>query len=273
MNRSLLWIARHSLALALAAGFVLPMVFIVLTAVMPEQQTMTGELWPTAWQWSNLSAVFDRAPLLLWLRNTFVYAATITAFTLISSIPAAYALARYRFRGRNAAFLLVIATMLLPPQVLIVPMYVVWADLGLTGSIWPLVLPQLFGDAFAIFLLRQFLLTIPEEYADAARIDGCGELAVLLKVILPMLKPAIAAVALFSFFYAWNDYYGPLVYLSERPDHWTLSLGLASFKTVHAVQWNLTMAATLIVMAPLIIIFFFAQKAFIEGVTLTGVKG
>jgi multiple sugar transport system permease protein len=208
-----------------------------------------------------------------WMLNTTIYAVLATVFTLVSSVPAAYALARYRFRGTNAAFLLVVAMMLLPPQVLVVPMYLVWASLGLTGSIWPLVLPLLFGDAFAIFLLRQFLLTIPEEYADAARIDGCGEFRVLLRVVLPMMRPALAAVGLFTFFYAWNDYYGPLIYLSETPDLWTLSIGLASFKTVHAVQWNLTMAATLIVMAPLVIVFFFAQKAFIEGVTLTGVKG
>jgi multiple sugar transport system permease protein len=273
MRPLLLWVARHSLAIALAAGFVLPIVFIVLTALMPDRQALTSDLWPSSWEWSNLVTVFERAPLLRWLTNTVIYASLATVFTLISSVPAAYALARYRFRGRNAAFLLVVAMMLLPPQVLVVPMYLVWADLKLTGSIWPLVLPMLFGDAFAIFLLRQFLLTIPEEYANAARIDGCGELRVLLKVILPMMRPALAAVGLFTFFYAWNDYYGPLVYLGEMQEQWTLSLGLASFKTVHAVQWNLTMAATLIVMAPLIIVFFFAQKAFIEGVTLTGVKG
>lgn len=273
MRRALVWIARYSLAIALAAAFVLPLVFIAFTALMPDQQAMTSALWPTSWQWSNLWTVFDRAPVLTWLVNTIVYATLATTFTLVSSVPAAYALARYRFRGRNAAFLLVVAMMLLPPQVLVVPMYLIWADLKLTGTIWPLVLPLLFGDAFAIFLLRQFLLTIPEEYAHAARMDGCNELQVLIKVMLPLMRPALAAVGLFTFFYAWNDYYGPLIYVSERPENWTLSLGLATFKTVHAVQWNLTMAATLIVMAPLIIVFFFAQKAFIEGVTLTGVKG
>ncbi|WP_113703203.1 carbohydrate ABC transporter permease [Nonomuraea lactucae] len=273
MKRTLVWIARHCIAIALAVAFVLPMAFIALTALMPDQQAMTSALWPASWEWSNLLTVFDRAPVLTWLVNTVVYATLATALTLLSSVPAAYALARYRFRGRNAALLLVVAIMLLPPQVLVIPMYLVWADMKLTGTIWPLVLPMLFGDAFAIFLLRQFLLTIPQEYANAARIDGCGELRVLLKVILPLMRPAIAAVGLFTFFYAWNDYYGPLIYVSERPENWTLSLGLASFKTVHAVQWNLTMAATLIVMAPLIITFFLAQKAFIEGVTLTGVKG
>ncbi|MEV8379039.1 carbohydrate ABC transporter permease [Kribbella sp. NPDC056861] len=269
----LVWVARHSLAIAFAAAFVLPLVFIVLTAVMPEEQTLTPELWPRHWEWGNLAAVFQKAPMAQWFLNTMIYAVLASVFTLLASVPAAYALARYRFRGSNVAFLLVVAMMLLPPQVLVVPMYLVWASLGLTGTIWPLVLPMLFGDAFSIFLLRQFLLTIPDDYADAARIDGCGEFRTLWWVILPMLRPALAAVGLFTFFYAWNDYYGPLIYVSEQPSHWTLSIGLASFKSIHAVQWNLTMAATLIVMAPLIVVFFFAQKAFIEGVTLTGVKG
>ncbi|MFI6323442.1 carbohydrate ABC transporter permease [Nonomuraea sp. NPDC050556] len=266
-------IADHSIAIALALAFVGPLAFIVLTALMSDRQALTSALWPSPFEWTNLVEVFSRAPVLRWLGNTLVYAVLVTVFTVVSSVPAAYALARFRFRGRKAAFLLVVAMMLLPPQVLIVPVYLIWAQLHLTGTIWPLVLPALCGDAFAIFLLRQFLLTIPEEYAQAARIDGCGEIRVLLRVILPMIRPAVAAVSLFTFFYAWNDYYGPLVYTGEVAENWTLSLGLASFKTVHSVQWNLTMAATLLVMAPLIAVFFFAQKAFIEGVTLTGVKG
>jgi multiple sugar transport system permease protein len=129
------------------------------------------------------------------------------------------------------------------------------------------------GDAFTIFLLRQFLLTIPKEYVEAARVDGCGELRTLLRVILPMAKPAVLAVALFQFFYCWNDYFGPQIYASENEGAWTLSYGLESFKGAHHTNWNLEMAATLLVMAPVILLFFFAQKAFIEGVTLTGVKG
>ncbi|TDD61290.1 carbohydrate ABC transporter permease [Kribbella antibiotica] len=273
MNAKLHWVATHCVAIAIAAAFIMPLIFIGLTAVMPDEQALTPDLWPKSWEWGNLATVFRTAPLSRWLLNTVIYAVLATIFTLVSAVPTAYALARYKLRGTNIAFLLVVAMMLLPPQVLVVPMYLIWASLGLTGSIWPLVIPLLLGDAFSIFLLRQFLLTIPEDYADAARIDGCGELRVLLRVVLPMMKPALAAVGLFTFFYAWNDYYGPLIYLSEMPDQWTLSIGLASFKSVHSVQWNLTMAATVIVMAPLIILFFFAQKAFIEGVTLTGVKG
>ena len=186
----------------------------------------------------------------------------------------AYALAKFRFRGRNLAMMLVISTMMLPPQVVIVPMYLFWAQqLHLSGTLWPLIIPMAFGDAFSIFLLRQFLLTIPTEYIDAAKVDGCGDFRALLQVVLPMAKPGIAAVALFQFFYCWNDYFGPQIYASENPAAWTLSYGLESFKGAHHTDWNLTMAATLLVMAPVIIVFFFAQKAFIEGVTLTGVKG
>ena len=163
--------------------------------------------------------------------------------------------------------------MMLPPQVTVIPVYVLWAKLGLVGSLWPLILPNWLGDAFSIFLLRQFFLTIPEEYLDAARVDGCGELRILTTVVVRMSKPAIAAVALFSFLFCFNDFFGPLLYTIENPDHWTLSVGLAQFRTLYQVQWNLTMAATLIVMAPVIILFFLAQRAFVEGVTLTGVKG
>jgi multiple sugar transport system permease protein len=152
-------------------------------------------------------------------------------------------------------------------------MYVLWARYHLTGTLWPLVVPMLFGDAFSIFLLRQFMVSLPPEYADAARIDGCGELGVLLRVVLPMMRPALAAVALFQFFYCWNDYYGPLLYVGETPANWTLSVGLASFRGVHHVQWNLTMAATMLVMLPVIVVFLLAQRVFVEGVTLTGVKG
>jgi multiple sugar transport system permease protein len=163
--------------------------------------------------------------------------------------------------------------MMLPPQVTTVPLYLMWASYGLTGTLWPLILPMLLGDAFSIFLLRQFLLTIPDEYLDAARVDGCGEWKTLLRVILPMARPGIAAAAMFQFFFAWNDYYGPLLYTSENESSWTLSLGLASFRSMHHVDWNLVYAATMLSLVPIVVVFFFAQKAFVQGVTLTGVKG
>lgn len=274
-RRALLhWIAVHSLGVAAALFFVLPFVFIFLTSLMGSHQTLTRDLIPTTWEWGNYTKVFDTPGFLTWWRNTLLYAGVGTVLTVVSSIPVAYALAKFRFRGQRLAMMLVISMMMLPPQVIIIPMYLFWAkELDLAGSLWPLIIPMAFGDAFAIFLLRQFLLTIPSEYLDSARVDGCGELRILLRVVLPMAKPGIAAVALFQFFFAWNDYFGPQIYASENPAAWTLSYGLESFKGAHHTDWNLTMAATILVMAPVIVVFFFAQKAFVEGVTLTGVKG
>jgi len=264
----------HSVALALALAFVLPFVFVFLTSVMSDSQAMSGELWPASWHWENYAKVFHTPGFLEWWRNSLMYALLGTLFTVCSSIPVAYALAKFRFRGRRTAMLLVISTMMLPPQVIVMPMYLVWAQqFHLSGSLWPLIIPMAFGDAYSIFLLRQFLLTIPKEYMESARVDGCGELRTLLRIIVPMAKPGIAAVALFQFFYCWNDYFGPQIYAAQNPGAWTLSYGLESFKSAHSVDWNLTMAATLLIMAPVIIVFFFAQKAFVEGVTLTGVKG
>ncbi len=264
----------HSVAIAAALFFVLPFVFVFLTSVMSDSQAMSGDLWPHEWNWSNYADVINTPGFLDWWKNSLMYAGLGTLFTVCSSIPVAYALAKFRFRGRRAAMMLVISTMMLPPQVIVIPMYLVWAQqLHLSGSLWPLIIPMAFGDAYSIFLLRQFLLTIPKEYIESAKVDGCGEMRTLLKIVVPMSKPGIAAVALFQFFYCWNDYFGPQIYAAQNPAAWTLSYGLESFKSAHSVNWNMTMAATILVMAPVIIVFFFAQKAFVEGVTLTGVKG
>ncbi|MFE0736256.1 carbohydrate ABC transporter permease [Streptomyces sp. NPDC058855] len=268
------WIAVHSLAVAAALFFVLPFVFVLLTSLMSDAQALTRDLTPNTWHPENYVKVFETPGFLTWWRNSLLYAGLGTLLVVVSSVPVAYALAKFRFRGRHLSLLLVVATMMLPPQVVLIPMYLFWAkQLDLSGTLWPLLIPMAFGDAFAIFLLRQFLLTIPDEYIEAARIDGCGELRTLLRIVLPMAKPGIAAVALFQFFYCWNDYFGPQIYASENPAAWTLSYGLESFKGAHHTDWNLTMAATVLVMAPVILVFFFAQKAFVEGVTLTGVKG
>ena len=272
-KRLLIAIADHSILIGLSIAFLAPFVFIVLTAFMTNDQALSSNLWPKPFHPSNFSDVFDRAPLVRYAVNSFLYAGLATLGVLISSVPVAYALSRLRWRGRNLAFVLVLATMMLPPQVTIVPLYVMFSKLHLVGSIWPLIIPNWFGDAFSIFLLRQFFLTIPAEYSDAARVDGAGELRVMLNVVVRLAKPALVAVALFSFLFCWNDFFGPLLYTGENPAHWTLSVGLAQFRNVHQVQWNLTMAATLLFMLPVIVLFFAAQKAFIEGVTLTGVKG
>jgi multiple sugar transport system permease protein len=269
----LVWVAEHSLIIAFAIIFASPFVFITLTALMTDRQALTSELWPSPFRLSNFSDVFKVIPLVRYAANTMMYAGLAALFMLVSSVPAAYALSRLRWRGRNVVFVLVLCMMLLPYPVLSVPLYLMWKELGLTGSLWPLILPNLFGDAFSIFLLRQFFFTIPDEYSDAARVDGAGEFRIMVTIIARMAQPAIAAVMLFTFLYAWNDFYGPNLYTGENQAHWTMSLGLTAFKNSKHVQWNLTMAATLLFIVPVITLFFFAQKSFIEGVTLTGVKG
>jgi multiple sugar transport system permease protein len=272
-RRFLLAVANHSLLIAAAVIFLAPFLFIVLTAFMTNAQALSPDLWPHPFRWHNFIDVFHKIPLWRYALNSLLYGGLATLFLLISSIPVAYAFSRLRWRGRDAAFLVVLVAMILPPQVTVIPVYVMWAKLHLTGTLWPLILPNLLGDAFSIFLLRQFFLTIPEEYIDAARVDGCGEFRILTTVVLRLAKPAIAAVALFSFIFTFNDFFGPLLYTGENPANWTVSVGLSQFRTIYQVQWNLTMAATLIAIAPVILLFFLAQRAFVEGVTLTGVKG
>jgi len=270
---ALSWIAQHIVLVTLAVLFLGPVALVVLTSLMSNEQALTASIIPRTWEWSNYVTVFRDVPLARWFGNSAFYATLATLFMLVSSVPAAYVLARVKFRGANVIFVAIIVAMLLPPQVTAIPVYVMWSQLHLTGTLWPLILPNLLGDAFSIFLLRQFFLTIPREYADAARIDGCTEWGVLLRVIAPMARPGIAAAAIFMFFNSWNDYYGPLLYASENEVAWPVAYGLATFRGAHGTDWSITMAITVLVMIPVVVIFFFAQRVFVEGITLTGVKG
>jgi multiple sugar transport system permease protein len=272
-DKKFYWIAIHSFGIALGVIFVLPIVFVVLTAVMKSDQAMSSSLWPSEWHFENFLEVFKRAPLLEYFTNSMVYSTLATAGALLSAIPAAYAMSKIRWRGQTFFFMLTVAAMLLPPQVTIVPLYDLWVRLGLTGTLAPLIIPYFFFDAFSVFLLRQFFLTIPKDYIEAAKIDGCTEFWAMTRVLIPMAKPGIAATAMFCFLFTWNDYFGPLLYTGENQGNWPLSLAIASFRGMHHVEWNLTMAATALIMAPVIILFVFAQKSFVKGITFTGVKG
>jgi multiple sugar transport system permease protein len=272
-RRFLMTIADHTVLIAVSAVFFMPIVFIVLTAVMTDRQSLTPHIWPSPFRWSNFPDVFSSIPLLRYTWNTTLYAGLSTLGVVVSCIPVAYALSRMRWRGRQVAFVVILGTLMLPFQVTVVPLYIIFVRLHWIGSLKPLIIPAFFGDAFSIFLLRQFFLTIPEELSDAARVDGGSEFQIMTRVIVPLAKPAIAAVALFNFLYAWNDLFGPLLFVGENQKLWTLAIGLSQFKALHHVQWNLTMAASILFMLPVIILFFLAQRVFIEGVTLTGVKG
>jgi multiple sugar transport system permease protein len=272
-HRFLTEVGNHAILIAVSAAFLLPFVFITLTSLMTDQQALTPQVWPSPFRPANYVDVFDRLPLLRYTWNTFLIAALSTVGVVVSCVPVAYALSRMRWRGRNVTFLFVLSTIMLPFQVTVIPLYILFVRFGWVGTMKPLVVPLFFGDAFTIFLLRQFFLTIPEELSDAARVDGAGDFQIMTRVIVPLAKPAIAAVALFQFLYAWNDFFAPLLYLSENPSAWTLSIALSEFRGMFHVQWNLTLAASVLFMAPVIVLFFLAQRAFVEGVTLTGVKG
>ncbi|WP_326568520.1 carbohydrate ABC transporter permease [Amycolatopsis rhabdoformis] len=272
-DKRLGFIATHAIGIALGVIFTLPLLFVFLTAVMKSDQAMTSSLWPTEWHFENFVEVFKKAPLLEYFGNSLLYSALATVGALVSAIPAAYGLAKLKWRGQNLFFMLTVAAMMLPPQVTVVPLYDLWVRMGLTGTLVPLIVPYFFFDAFSIFLLRQFFLTIPKDYLEAAKIDGCNEFRAMTRVLLPMARPGIAATAMFCFLFTWNDYFGPLLYTGENQEHWPLSLAIASFRGMHHVEWNLTMAATALIMAPVIVLFVFAQKSFVKGITFTGVKG
>lgn len=272
-RRLLIAVGDHALLIAVSAMFLSPIAFVVLTSLMTDRQALTPALWPQPVRWINYASVFDALPLLRYTWNTTQVAVLSTVGLVVSCIPVAYALSRMRWRGQRAVFVLVLSTLMLPFQVTVVPLYVIFVRVGWIDTLKPLIIPSFFGDAFSIFLLRQFFMSIPEELSDAARVDGGNEFQIMTRVIMPLAKPAIAAVALFNFLFVWNDFFAPLLYVGSNPNLWTLSLGLSEFRGVHQVQWNLTMAASVLFLLPVIVLFFLAQRVFTEGVTLTGVKG
>jgi multiple sugar transport system permease protein len=276
-QRLLLFVANHSVALTLCVIFLMPFAVVALTALMSRQQALSTHYWPHPFVWSNFTHIADFMPIVHDGWNSTVYAVLSSLGVVVSSVPVAYALSRMRWRGRQIVFILVLSTLMLPDQVTSVPLYSIFVRFHWIGTLKPLIVPNFLGDAFSIFLLRQFFLTIPEELADAARVDGAGDFRILTRVVIPLAKPALAAVALFQFLYAWNDFYYPLLYAGNNPKTVTLAVGLSQLLSsvyVHfGAPWNILMAGSIIFMAPVILIFFLAQRAFIEGVTLTGIKG
>jgi multiple sugar transport system permease protein len=211
------------------------------------------------------------------VRNTAVITLVNLVGVLLTAPLVAYGFARLRFPGRDALFMLMLATMMIPHQVLMIPIYLIWSKLGFVDTYVPLTIGAfLGGGAFYIFLLRQFIMTIPREYDDAARIDGCGWLGIYRRIILPMAKPALGTVAIFTFMASWNDFMGPLIYISSMPKY-TLAIGLHFFVSNTSASarplWNLTMAASVVAMLPPLLLFFLAQRYYIQGVVVSGIKG
>jgi len=274
-NRHILaTVAEHSVAIALSVAFLAPFCIIVLTAFMTQAQAGTGTLWPHPWVFTNFRDVFAAMPFLRNFGNTVLYAVLACIGVVLSSTPVAYALSRLRWRGREWVFIVVLATMMVPAQVTSLPLYVMYSHLGWIGTLAPLIVPTFFGDAYSIFLLRQFFLTIPHELTEAARIDGANEFQIMMRVIVPIAKPGIAAIGLFAFLWAWNDFYNPLLYTGDNNLNQTLAVALSRMATsMHQQAYQMQMAAALMFAIPVIVIFFFAQRAFVEGISITGVKG
>ncbi|MEY2635387.1 MAG: hypothetical protein RIS75_1327 [Actinomycetota bacterium] len=266
-------VASHSTLILLSIIFIFPLYLVIVISVMSMEQAGNRDLWPNPFLWGNYQEIFTAVPFLKWTMNTFFISFMTMLGTVLSSVPPAYVLSHLQWKGRQTTFVFILSTMMLPGQVTMIPVYVTFANLGWIPSFLPLIVPSFFANAFSIFLLRQFFVSIPEEITDAARIDGCSEFQLMLRIIIPLAKPAISAVGLFAFLGSWNDFFGPLLYLVENQDLWTLGIGLNSFRGEHNVDAAMMMTASSLFMAPVIIIFFFAQRVFIEGVTLTGVKG
>jgi len=253
--------------------FIAPVVWMFVSAVKPNLQTLDGRWIPQTVLWSNFTDAWAQAPFGIYFRNTVIVSTVAVAGNVISSSLVAYSFARLRWPGRDLLFIFVLATMLLPTVVTYIPQYILWAKLGFVNTWVPLTVPSWFGSAFFIFLLRQFYRGIPNDLTDAARIDGAGEARIWWQIVVPLSRPALIAVTILAFTGAWEDFFGPLIYLSDQSKY-TLQLGLEVFESSAGgvPPWNFLMAVGLLIMLPVLIIFFFGQRYFIEGVTLTGLK-
>lgn len=232
-----------------------------------------GDFFRCSGRWTNYPEALKFMNFWGCLRNTVTITFFAMAGQIMSASIVAFGFARMRFPGRDALFIVLLATIMLPPQVTLIPIFKIFTSIGWYDTFYPLTVPAYFGGGvFAIFLLRQYYMTIPIEMDEAAKIDGAGTFSIFTRVILPQAKPALGTVAIFSFMAHWNDFLGPLIYLSD-PSKRTLALALWSFQGEHAVDWHLLMAAATVVMLPLLVIFFCAQRYFIQGVVISGVKG
>jgi ABC-type glycerol-3-phosphate transport system permease component len=254
--------------------FLFPLYWMIATSLKTDKQVfqIPPVYWPWPFKWGNYPDALGYFPFLRYVRNTLQIALPVMIGTTFSSALVAYGFSRLRWKGRNIVFYFVLATLMIPDWVTLVPLYITFDKLGWVNTYKPLIVPSFFGDAFSIFLLRQFFLRQPQELVDAARIDGASHLRIFAQIILPLARPALVVVALFSFINSWTSFFSPLVYLSS-PDKYTLQLGLYNFFSQHYVNWPGFMAASVVVLAPVAILFFIAQRAFIEGITFTGLRG
>ena len=264
----------HVALLPAALIFLIPFFWMLSTSLKPDTQLYS---YPPVWipsppNWLNYPNATTYITFWLYLRNTTIIAVGATIGALLSCSLVAYSLARINWPGRNVLFIFTVATLMLPFQVTMIPLFIVFKNLGWVGDFRPLIVPHFFGGALYIFLLRQFFMTIPMALSEAARMDGASEIRIYASIIMPLVKPALATVAIFEFIARWRDYIGPLIYLKDQ-SLYTLSLGLYEYSSQYGREWGLLMAASVMMTMPIVMLFFFLQKTFVQGITLTGIKG
>jgi ABC-type glycerol-3-phosphate transport system permease component len=257
-----------------SAAYMFPVLFMMRTSLTLESDLYVLPPiivpWPPIWE--NYVEMWGNGPTWSWIKNSII----VTVFSVLAetavSVSVAYGFARTKFAGRDKLFIGVLATMMLPGAVTLIPRWLIFYNLGMIDTLWPLLIPRIFGTAFYIFIMRQFFLTLPRELDEAARIDGATHLQILFKVVMPLSAPAIATIAVFSFMNRWNDFLEPLIYLLHT-ENLTLAVGLRFFSSKFGTEYHLLMAGAMLLVAPMILAFFLAQKQFVRGIALTGIKG
>jgi multiple sugar transport system permease protein len=265
--------ARWLAVFVLAAAFVFPFAVMVLTSFKGPGDIFHAppRLWPTVWTLAGFRAALSQMPFWRYLGNTVLLCALNVLGTLLACPLVAYSLSKLRWRGRGPLLVLVLATMMLPPQVTLIPIYLIWNDLHAVNTYWPLVVPAFCGTPFLIFMIRQFLMNVPNELLEAARIDGARELRIYRTVVLPLARPALATAAVFQFIWTWTDFLNPLIYLNSSSKY-TLSIGLYNFFSQYGVAWGPLMAACVLFTIPAFVIFLAGQRYFTEGIATRGIR-
>ncbi|MDB4865684.1 MAG: Multiple sugar transport system permease protein [Cohnella sp.] len=267
-------ISSFILLIVICTMMLLPLYIMLSTALKTQQEVFVfPPKWvPNSLMWSNFVDAMKARPFGQYFYNTTLYAIVGTIGEVFSSAFVAYGFSRYRGKGRNAMFLILLATMMIPYPVTMIPQFVLFKNLGWIDTYLPLNVPSFLGSAYIIFLLRQFFNTVPTDLFEAARLDGCSELRTFWNIALPLCSPALASAAIFGFMWRWNDYLGPLIYLNTDSKY-TISIALSSFTSMYnIVPWHLMMAAALVAVLPPILIFFLAQKYFVQGIVVSGLK-
>jgi multiple sugar transport system permease protein len=274
--------AAYTILFLLMVPFALPLVWMLITSLKTDAQIFPSDISgfsglnlkdfiPNPARFSNYKDALQTAPFGTYLINT-LFLCTVSVFgTVLSSSIVAYGFARCQFKGRNLLFILMLATIMLPGQVVMIPQFLMWKTLGAYNTFIPLLAPSFTGGPFYIFLIVQYFKTIPKELSEAARVDGCSEWGIFFKIFLPLSVPVLATCAIFQFIAVWNDFFGPLLYLND-PNKYTLAYGLQQFVGNFGGQWSYLMAAATVFSLPVVVIFFFAQKTFIQGISTTGGK-